>query len=438
MSGPLVSVLVPTHDGERFLGEALRSALAQTHTHLEVLVGDDASTDGTPALLETFRAADPRVRVLRHETNVGAFANPVRLLEEARGEYVKFLLHDDVLAPGCVATLLAGMRSSDSVSLAFSHRSTIGADGEPVGSPLGAPLLERTGVLDGTLLGNAVLEFCRNVVGELTTCLFRRSDVDPLRLWQVDGRQLAANGDVGLWLDLLSRGRAFYSADTLSSFRLHPTQRSRDPRLLARGARDWPLLIDWGRRHGFLGDPEQERRAHAEALRTAAAVSARMPSAAEAGPALEAVFLSTARLVELGSRVPVDDDRPLADRVHGPAVLDRFTQELDVWAQPHPFALAVPAPDAAEVDATVEALRQVRAAGAADRLLIATEQRHLDRLVPLAEAALARGEDVDVELVPTDDPGGLLPAPWLAVAPPGRAWHQGRAAAVWTLPRAPR
>ena len=432
MSAPLVSVLVPTYNGERFLGEALRSALTQTHEHLEVLVGDDASTDGTAALLAGVADADARVRVIRHERNVGAFDNPVRLLEAARGEYVKYLLHDDVLAPDCVATLVAGMEASSAVSLAFSHRTRIGEDGAPVPGDV-PPLLTRTGLVDGTALGDAVLEYNRNVVGELTTCLFRRTDVDPAGLWQIDGHQLAANGDVALWLDLLAGRKAFYTERPLSSFRVHGAQRSRSPGLVAAGTRDWPLLIDWGRRRGYLTDPAKERNAHAEVLRTAASVHAQVPGTPFAVVALEAVFLSTARLVELAAGEVAGLDRPLAARAHGPRVLATLGQPLDVRARVHPFALAVPHPDAAEVSATVDALRAVAAAGVGERLVLAVDESVVGDVVPLVEAALAEGPDIDVELVPTPDPAALLPAPWLAVAPPGRTWHVGRAAAVWTV-----
>ena len=128
------------------------------------------------------------------------------------------------------------MESSPAVALAFSHRLRIGEDGRTL--PGGdAPTLTQTGLVDGTALGDAVLEFNRNIIGELTTCLFRRSDVDPATLWQVDGKELAANGDVALWLDLLAGRKAFHTERPLSSFRMHGGQRSGGARLIAEGVR---------------------------------------------------------------------------------------------------------------------------------------------------------------------------------------------------------
>ncbi|WP_158548651.1 glycosyltransferase family 2 protein [Blastococcus sp. TF02A-26] len=436
MSNPLVSILVPTYNGERFLKAALRSALSQSYREIEVIVGDDASTDGTAAVLASVAATDDRVRVVRHETNVGGFANPIRLLELARGEYVKFLLHDDVLATDCVRDLVRGMQATPGATMAFSRRVVIGEDGRPVPGGELAPLTERTGPLDGRQLGDTMLEHCSNVVGELTTVLFRREDVDVAELWQVDGRRLAVLGDLALWLRLLARGPAFYTPRTLSRFRVHGDQSSQNPALIERGLRDWPRLIDWGVRNGFLADTERQRRAYLKSLLMTATRSAELGGGHAAAAALEATFLATARLVELMGADPDGDARPLVERAHTSPLLDRFARELDVWGRPQAVALGAltaPSPDRHEVDALVQAFRDVRSAGAAERFLLAVAPDHLTTTAPLVEAALAGGPDVDVELVPTDEPTGLLRDSWLAVAARGATWHAGRADAVWAV-----
>ena len=106
-NGPLVSVCVPTYNGEPFLQAALDSASAQTFGDLEILVVDDGSSDGTPALVERHAADDPRVRLLRNERNLGLVGNWNRCLEAARGTWIKFLFQDDLLEPACVERMLA-------------------------------------------------------------------------------------------------------------------------------------------------------------------------------------------------------------------------------------------------------------------------------------------------------------------------------------------
>lgn len=431
MTDPLVSILVPTYNGERFLRAALRSALGQSHRTIEVLVGDDGSTDRTPEILAAIAAEDARVRILRFDPNIGPLENPRRLLAEARGEYVKYLMHDDVLATDCVRELVRGMQQHPEATMAFSHRVLIDEDGKPVPGHEFRKLADRPTLLEGRELGNHVLLNCANVIGEPTTVLFRRADVPPDELWMVDGRTVDVLNDVQLWLRLLAEGPAFYTPRTLSRFRYHPGQNSHNPRYLGRGERDWSRLTDWAARHGFLTGDLEERRAQARALVEAAGRLHQLVDTPNYGAALEAAFLSVSRLVELASGAPVEPTRGLAERAHERSNLDRFRQELDAYTRVYPFALAAPALEAAEVSDTVQTFREVRTAGNAERCLIAVAPDRVDEYVPLVERALAEGPDIDVELVPTDDPAALLQDVWLAVLPRGATWHRGRALGTW-------
>jgi hypothetical protein len=323
------------------------------------------------------------------------------------------------------------MESSPQTTLAFSHRSLINEDGRPVpGQPL-ATLRDRPGPIDGRELGDAVLESCSNVIGEFTTMLWRRADLDLSELWEVDGRRLDVITDVKVALMLLARGSAFYTPRTLSRFRMHSTQNGRVPWLIARAPRDWSRVIDWGVRQGFLQDAERERRAHTAVLEMAASRIGQLMADADHGPALEAVFLSTARLVELSAGHVADPSATFTERIHAPASLHRFRQELDVWSREYPLAVAAPRLDADEIRSTVEALREVLAAGVAKKAVVVIGCALVDQAVPLVEAALAEGPDIDIDVVPADDSAGLFDAPWLAVAPRESTWHDGRATAVW-------
>jgi glycosyltransferase involved in cell wall biosynthesis len=97
-SEPLVSVVLPCYEAERFLAQALGSLLGQTYGRLEVLAIDDGSGDGTAAILEEFAAHDQRVRVLRNPENQGVIRTLNRGVAEARGEIVARMDADDVAA----------------------------------------------------------------------------------------------------------------------------------------------------------------------------------------------------------------------------------------------------------------------------------------------------------------------------------------------------
>jgi len=110
----LVTIMIPTYNQAGFVGEAIASALAQTYPALEILVGDDASTDGTPAIVGRF-LRDPRVRYVRQPQNVGRTANYRCLLHEhSRGEYVVNLDGDDYYTdPEFIARAIAAIGASE-------------------------------------------------------------------------------------------------------------------------------------------------------------------------------------------------------------------------------------------------------------------------------------------------------------------------------------
>jgi glycosyltransferase involved in cell wall biosynthesis len=103
VSAPRVSVVVPVHDGEEHVADALASVLAQTVDDLELIVVDDGSTDGTAEVVAGF--TDSRVVVVRQE-NRGLPAARNAGIGVARGEAIAFLDHDDVWLPGKLAAQL--------------------------------------------------------------------------------------------------------------------------------------------------------------------------------------------------------------------------------------------------------------------------------------------------------------------------------------------
>ena len=108
---PLVTIGISTYNRvDGTFPEALRSALAQTYDHLEVVVSDNASEDGTEAFMAAQR--DPRLRYHRHPRNVGAHANFNTCLQLARGTYFLLLHDDDLLESDFVARAMAQLGAS--------------------------------------------------------------------------------------------------------------------------------------------------------------------------------------------------------------------------------------------------------------------------------------------------------------------------------------
>ena len=104
MTGAQVTVVIPTRNRRRQLSDALRSALSQTGPAVEVVVVDEASTDGTKELLD--RLQDRRLTVRRHDRARGVAAARNSALDTARTEWIAFLDDDDVWAPDWLSTAL--------------------------------------------------------------------------------------------------------------------------------------------------------------------------------------------------------------------------------------------------------------------------------------------------------------------------------------------
>jgi glycosyltransferase involved in cell wall biosynthesis len=96
---PRVSIGLPVYNGERYLQEALDSILAQTYTNFELIISDNASTDRTKEICLSYADKDNRIRYFRTKTNVGASKNFNRIVPFCRGEYFRWVAHDDVLHP---------------------------------------------------------------------------------------------------------------------------------------------------------------------------------------------------------------------------------------------------------------------------------------------------------------------------------------------------
>lgn len=117
---PKVSVLIPVYNRPDEIVRAVRSALAQTHQNLEVIVSDNASTDSTWSVVQGLAAEDSRVKAFQNETNLGPTRNWIAALARCTGEYAKVLWSDDWIDSTCVEELLRPMNGQPDVSLAFS------------------------------------------------------------------------------------------------------------------------------------------------------------------------------------------------------------------------------------------------------------------------------------------------------------------------------
>lgn len=134
-STPLVSVIMPVYNGERFLSRALESILNQSYSNLEILVLDNGSTDGTRPIIESFAQRDSRVRPLYEPAPLGYGGEVATNVatRQARGEFLAKLDADDVAHPDRLTKQVAFLQANPAVFLVGSWLKLIDENGQPTG-----------------------------------------------------------------------------------------------------------------------------------------------------------------------------------------------------------------------------------------------------------------------------------------------------------------
>lgn len=190
----LVSIVLPVYNGERYLGEALDSVLAQSYTQWELIAVDDGSTDASPGILDAYAAANPRIRVI-HQPNQKLPAALNNGFGQARGEYFTWISDDNRLYPQFLARLVDCLQRRPDWDLVYANEDIIGADGEPLRegdwfrgfqSPLGSEHIHlpadpfELNTVDDNYLGAAFLYRARAaaLLGEYSPHRYTAEDYD--------------------------------------------------------------------------------------------------------------------------------------------------------------------------------------------------------------------------------------------------------------------
>ncbi len=202
-SQPLVSVIMPCYNMERYISDSIMSVRQQTYPHWELLIVDDASTDGTEAVIESHCQQDSRIHFTKKDIHFGIADSRNLCLKMAQGQYLAFLDADDIWQPKKLEKQLAFMMKKG-IGFSYSSYDCIDETGQPLNKIVkAAGDLDYEAYLRNTIIGCSTVIINKDIVGAIEVPNYRTSE------------------DTATWLDILKKSHLAYAInETLVSYRI--------------------------------------------------------------------------------------------------------------------------------------------------------------------------------------------------------------------------
>lgn len=294
---PLVSVLIPTYNRLEYFRKALNSALNQTYKNIEIIVTDDSTNDEVYKYIQSLKYSN--IFYYKNLTTIGGARNFICAYEKSNGEYITFLMDDDIFAPNKIEKMLSHFLedTANEITLITSYRPFIDKNGREIPDSIyNKKKFQQTTILDGQKAGNSIIaEF--NWIGEPTTPLFRKKDLT--ELFGVFSDRLYRSGvDLVSWLNLLSKGNLLYISEPLSYLRLHDNNISKSPQMLINALQDLMHLLFHAKKHHFLEEEADYRKTIKNVYKFFWAIKRELPLNKKHHQELNYYFLLFRKLVE--------------------------------------------------------------------------------------------------------------------------------------------
>lgn len=210
----MISIVLPTYNGEKYIKEAVTSILCQTYEDWELIVVDDCSTDHTPQILESLQKQDKRIRVLHNEQNKKLPASLNIGFAEASGEYLTWTSDDNKYESNALEVMLAVLHKEPDIDIVYAYYDLIDADGKVISDQRHTEKLEKDDI--NQIMENTE-EGIENWVG---ACFLYRREVQE-RLGGYDETLFLAE-DFDFWLRALRHFQYKQIRQSLYQYRYHP------------------------------------------------------------------------------------------------------------------------------------------------------------------------------------------------------------------------
>jgi len=217
---PLISVCIPNYNCEKFIEKMVSTIQNQTYSNLDILIGDNTSTDQSIAIIQALQAKDQRIRYYQNLQNIGFARNCNRLIEEAKGEYVAIYHSDDMYDKTIIEKQKQFLDQHPEVAAVFTRHVLIDPTDKVIKSAekCGTDyiIFDQTGYLDSFICDDKNIIVC-------PTGMFRRSVLLDLKGFDLEIKYIE---DVELWVRILENHKIGILNEPLFKYRVHFNQGS--------------------------------------------------------------------------------------------------------------------------------------------------------------------------------------------------------------------
>ncbi len=228
---PKITVGMPVYNGEPFLREAIESALCQTYEDFELVISDNASTDGTREICEDYAANDPRICYHRNKANIGAARNYNTVFRLARGAYFRWFNADDLIAPHLHEECVKVLDGNPDAVLCYGKTEIIDGHGRCIGS------YDDNLDLQDAQASNRFKRFYDQV--GLTNVIYGLMRSDAMRKTALFGDGSLPAADTRFMAELTLQGKFIEIPQVLFYRRMHPEASSHQRDDIARQRKFW-------------------------------------------------------------------------------------------------------------------------------------------------------------------------------------------------------
>lgn len=209
---PLISVVMPSYNHERFISEAIRSVLHQSLEDFELIILDDSSRDGSGQIIQDFEAKDARIRSVFHDKNEGIAQTLNEGIERAKGRFVAFLASDDIWVEDKLDRQVKVLQGDEDL-IVWSEGEIIDA----VGNRTGELFTRKHGAANRKKSGDIFAELLKRNFIFGSSFIARKQTIGDSRF----NRQLRYLNDWEFYVDLARQHSYYYISEPLAKYRIH-------------------------------------------------------------------------------------------------------------------------------------------------------------------------------------------------------------------------